>query len=64
MDIRALRQFDLNALVVLKVLLDERHVTRTAEQLHLTQSAVSRTLARLREALADPLLVSVGKQMH
>ena len=64
MDIRALRQFDLNALVVLKVLLDERHVTRTAEQLHLTQSAVSRTLARLREAFADPLLVSVGKQMH
>lgn len=64
MELRELRQFDLNSLVVLKVLLDERHVTRAAEQLNLTQSAVSRTLRRLRDAFADPLLVSVGKQMH
>ena len=63
MDLRLLRKFDLNSLVVLKVLLDERHVTRAAQQLNLTQSAVSRSLARLRQAFDDPLLVSVGKQL-
>lgn len=64
MNLRELRQFDLNSLVVLRVLLDEKHVTRAAEQLNLTQSAVSRTLGKLRDALADPLLVSVGKQLQ
>ena len=64
MVLKELRQFDLNSLVVLKVLLEEQHVTRAAEQLNLTQSAVSRTLGRLRDAFSDPLLVNVGKQMH
>jgi DNA-binding transcriptional LysR family regulator len=63
MDLRLLRKFDMNSLVVLKVLLDECHVTRAAQQLNLTQSAVSRSLARLRQAFDDPLLVSVGKQL-
>ena len=36
-----LRQVDLNLLVVLDVLLRERSVTRAAEQLHVTRSAVS-----------------------
>jgi DNA-binding transcriptional LysR family regulator len=39
------------------VLLAERHVTRAAARLALTQSAASRALARLREELGDPLLV-------
>jgi len=48
---------DLNALVVLDALLDERHVTRAASRLGRTQSAVSHALAKLREAFGDPLLV-------
>lgn len=61
MNLVTLRQFDLNSLVVLKLLLETKHVTRAAEQLNLTQSAVSRTLGKLREAFQDPLLVRSGK---
>jgi DNA-binding transcriptional LysR family regulator len=38
-------------------LLAERHVTRAAARLHLSQPAVSVQLARLREAFGDPLLI-------
>ncbi len=48
---------DLNLLKALEVLLEERHVSRAADRAHLTQSAMSRTLARLRETLGDELLV-------
>lgn len=48
---------DLNLLRVLDVLLAERHVTRAAARLGLTQSAASHALARLRAQLGDPLLV-------
>jgi DNA-binding transcriptional LysR family regulator len=63
MDLLALNRFDLNTLVTLKVLLDERHVTRAAEKLSLTQSAVSRILAKLRQDFDDPLLVKSGKHL-
>lgn len=48
---------DLNLLRVLDVVLAERHVTRAAARLGLTQSAASHALARLRTQLDDPLLV-------
>ena len=48
---------DLNLLKALGVLLEERHVSRAAERFHLSQSAMSRTLARLRDTFADELLV-------
>ena len=51
-----LRRFDLNLLVVLDVLMSERGVSRAAARLGRTQSAVSHSLARLREQLGDPLL--------
>jgi DNA-binding transcriptional LysR family regulator len=63
MNIEPLKKFDLNSLVTLKVLLDEKHVTHAADQLNLTQSAVSRTLAKLRSALNDPILVKSGKHL-
>lgn len=63
MDVRELRQFDLNTLVVLQVLLSERHVTRAAHSLGLTQSAVSRSLAKLRQTFNDPLLVKAGNRL-
>jgi LysR family transcriptional regulator, transcriptional activator of nodD3 and syrA len=48
---------DLNLLVVLDALLAERHVTRAARRVGLTQPACSHALGRLRRALGDPLLV-------
>ncbi len=48
---------DLNLLRPLQLLLAERHVSRAAARANLTQSAMSRTLARLRVACGDELLV-------
>ena len=52
---------DLNLLVTLDVLLAEGSVARAAKRLRLSPSAMSRTLARLREATGDPLLVRAGR---
>ncbi len=54
---------DLNLLIALDVLLDEGSVARAARRLHLSPSAMSRTLARLREATGDPLLVRAGRAL-
>ena len=51
---------DLNLLPLLSVLLEERHVSRAAARVHLSQSAMSRTLQRLRSTLHDDLLVRAG----
>lgn len=60
---RALSGIDLNLLVVLRALLRERHVTRAAARIGLSQSATSHALARLRELYADPLLVRSGRTL-
>src|SRR5437868_2549252 len=52
---------DLNLLATLDVLLAEGSVARAAERLHLSPSAMSRALARLRETTGDPLLVRAGR---
>ena len=52
-----LRAVDLNLLVILEALLSERHLSRAAERLHMSQPAVSHALARLRHLLGDPLLL-------
>jgi DNA-binding transcriptional LysR family regulator len=59
-----LRRFDLNLLVVFDVLMTERSVTRAAERLGRTQSAVSHSLSRLREQFGDALLVKGGVRMQ
>lgn len=59
-----LSRIDLNLLVVLEVLMELRNVTAAAERLGRTQSAVSHSLARLRDQLGDPLLVRVGGRME
>src|ERR1700745_1644961 len=56
-----LRNLDLNLLVLLHALLEERHITRAAERSFLSQSAMSRALERLREMFGDPLLVRSGR---
>jgi LysR family nod box-dependent transcriptional activator len=55
-----LSRLDLNLLVALDALLTERSVTRAAERLHLSQPALSASLARLRSHFNDPLLARRG----
>lgn len=59
-----LHRVDLNLLVVFEVLMETRSVTATAQKIGRTQSAVSHSLARLRDQLGDPLLVRVGGKMQ
>ncbi|WP_179129720.1 LysR family transcriptional regulator [Corynebacterium pacaense] len=54
-NIANLRGLDLNLLVVFHVLMQEKHVTRAAARLHLSQGAVSAALGRLRSVFNDPL---------
>jgi len=51
------KKVDLNLLIVLDALLDERNVTRAAARLGYTQPTISGMLARLRDLLGDPLFV-------
>jgi DNA-binding transcriptional LysR family regulator len=60
----SLRTLDLNLLKVFDVIMSERSLTRAAEQLALTQPAVSNALRRLREALGDDLLVRKGRALE
>lgn len=53
----SVRNLDLNLLVSLRVLLDERNVTRAGQKLGLSQPAMSAQLAQLRRHFDDPLLV-------
>ena len=59
----SLRTFDLNLLVAFDVLMRELNVTRAAEQMFVTQSAMSHILHRLRQQLNDPLLVKTPTGM-
>lgn len=54
------RALDLNLLKVFEALMTEGSVTRAASALTMTQPAVSNALARLRDALGDPLFVRSG----
>ena len=56
-------QLDLNLLTALDALLEERSVTGAADRLHLTPSAMSRALGRLRKATGDQILVRTGRTM-
>jgi len=57
-------RLDLNLLVALDALLTHQNVTKAAEQLNLSQSALSGALARLREHFDDELVVLVGRRME
>lgn len=59
-DLPLLSRLDLNLLVSLDALLTERSVTRAAERLHLSQPALSASLARLRSHFNDPILARRG----
>ncbi|PRQ05077.1 LysR family transcriptional regulator [Enhygromyxa salina] len=59
-----LTQIDLNLLVILDLLLTEESVSAAARRLRLSQSAVSRSLAKLRELFDDELFVRTGRGMR
>ena len=59
-----LTRIDLNLLVALDALLAERHVTRAGQRLHLSQSATSAALRRLRRVFDDPLLIAHGRELQ
>jgi DNA-binding transcriptional LysR family regulator len=56
-----LSRLDLNLLVLFEVVLAERHVARAATRLHLSPSAVSHGLSRLRRLFNDPLFLRTPK---
>jgi LysR family nod box-dependent transcriptional activator len=60
-DVMNLAQVDLNLLVALDALLDERNVTRAGDKVGLSQPAMSSTLSRLRRLFQDELLVREGR---
>src|SRR2546427_12761381 len=55
--------FDLNLLRVFDAMMAERNVTRAAQRVFLSQPATSHALARLREAVGDPLFLRAGREM-
>lgn len=57
MNMTHILRADLNLIPALVALLDERHISRAAERIGLSQPAMSRALQRLRSALGDPLLI-------
>ena len=57
-------KLDLNLLVALDAMLAERSISRAAERLHLSQSAMSNALGRLRDYFDDELLVQVGRKLE
>jgi len=58
-----LDNFDLNLLVAFDVLMQEQNVTKAADRLNVTQSAMSASLKRLRESFHDDILAQHGKRM-
>lgn len=56
-----LTRIDLNLLTLFEAVLEEGHVGRAASRMHLTASAVSHGLGRLRRLLNDPLFLKTPK---
>ena len=59
----AMADIDFNLLIALEALLAEGTVAGAARRLKLSESAMSRTLSRLRSATGDPILVRAGRDM-
>lgn len=61
---RDVHSLDLNLIRIFSAVLDERGVTKAAERMHVTQSAVSHALARLRDVIGDELFIRGPDGMH
>eukprot|EP01035_Chromulina_nebulosa_P021199 gene21199-27462_t len=58
------KNLDLNLLVAFDTLIRLRNVSRAADEMFITQSAMSNALNRLREYFDDPLLIQVGRRLE
>ena len=58
-----LNGLDLNLIVALEAILRLRSVTAAAKEIYLTQSAISHSLARLREHFADDIVTQIGRDL-
>lgn len=56
-----LKKFDLNLLVIFECIYQHLSISKAAETLYITPSAVSQSLQRLRSQLEDPLFIRSGK---
>ncbi|MCE1395388.1 LysR family transcriptional regulator [Enterobacter cloacae] len=56
-----LKKFDLNLLVIFECIFQHLSISKAAETLYITPSAVSQSLQRLRNQLNDPLFIRSGK---
>ncbi|ELZ1261352.1 LysR family transcriptional regulator [Vibrio fluvialis] len=63
MEVEDIYRRDLNLLVALRILVEVRSVSRAADRLNLSQSAMSRVLGRLRDLLSDPLFTRQGQYL-
>ena len=63
-DYTNLRKLDLNLLLALDALIEEASVTKAAEKLNMSQSAMSYALKRLRSLLDDPILIRASRDME
>lgn len=63
-ELQQLHRLDLNLLRVFAVLMETRHVGRAAARLHLTPSAVSHALRRLREQVGDELFLRTPRGLR
>lgn len=63
LDNKSIQQLDLNLLKIFEVLFQEKNMTRAAEVLFISPSAVSHGIKRLRNVLGDPLFVRQGQSM-
>ena len=59
-----LKQLDLNLLRLFIYIFELKNLTHTAEALHLSQSAISHALGRLRQALGDELFYREKGELH
>jgi DNA-binding transcriptional LysR family regulator len=59
-----MKLLDLNLLGALDALLAEESVTVAAKRMHLSTPAMSHTLARIRDAMNDPILVRAGRRLR
>ncbi len=59
-----LKKFDLNLLVIFECIYQHLSISRAAETLYITPSAVSQSLQRLRGQLNDPCLSVQGRELR
>ncbi len=55
---------DMNLLVALDAMLMEQNISKAAAKMHMTQSAMSNALGRLRDYFEDELLIQVGRRLE